>query len=110
MPDFQDFAKLDIRAGIIVKAEVFERARKPAYRVWVDFGTEIGIKATSAQITQIYRTEELLEKRVLGLVNIGERNIAGFISQFLLLGLPDSEDRIHLATFDNGAPLGAKLC
>ncbi len=110
MAEYQDFAKLDIRAGVIVKAEEFTRARNPSYKVWVDFGDEVGVKTTSAQITHHYQLADLPGRRVFGLVNIGERNIAGFLSQFLLLGLPDQQGNIHLATYDGDPKQGAKLC
>lgn len=110
MATFEDFMNLDIRAGEIVKAEKFLRARKPAYKVWVDFGKDIGILATSAQITVQYKPEDLPGKNVLGLINIGSRNIAGFSSEFLLLGLPDEQGVIHLAGYDHGSVKGARLC
>ncbi len=110
MADFNDFQKIEIRAGIIQKAEPFERARNPAYKVWVDFGPELGVRTSSAQITHKYSLEELPGRRVLGVVNIGTRNIAGFLSEFLLLGLPDSEGHIHLASYEDGHLKGARLC
>ena len=85
---FEDFKKIDIRAGTIIRAEAFPRVRNPSFKVWVDFG-ELGVKSTSAQITDHYTLDNLVGKNVLGVVNIGERNIAGFKSQFLLLGLHD---------------------
>ena len=111
MADYNDFVKIDIRAGVITRAEIFERARNPAYKVWVDFGPDLGVKASSAQITHHYKIEELPGRPVLGVVNIGQRNIAGFVSEFLLLGLPDAKGQIHLASYDNKESLlGAKLC
>ena len=87
MANFEDFMKLDIRVGEIIKAEVFEKARKPAYKVWVDFGSELGVKKTSAQITECYDIEELIGKQVLGVVNFPPKQVANFISEFLILGV-----------------------
>lgn len=106
---FEDFAKIDIRAGVVVKAEPFPRAKKPAYRVWVDFGLDIGILQTSAQITAHYTPETLMGQKVLGCVNLGEKNIAGFVSQFLLLGVADTHGHICLASVPQGTPIGGRL-
>lgn len=86
---YDEFIKVDISAGKIQRVEDFPRARNPSYKLWVDFGNNIGELATSAQITG-YKKEELIGKRVLRAVNLGERNIAGFKSQFLIFGLPDT--------------------
>ena len=107
--DYNDFAKVDIRKGIIVKSEIFERAKKPAYKIWADFGNEIGILQTSAQVTVYYKPEELIGKQILGCINLGQKNIAGFISQFLLLGVPDKDGNIVLVSPDFEAPNGVKL-
>ncbi len=106
---YDDFEKVDLRSGTVIKAEVFERTKKPAYKVWVDFGDEIGIKQTSAQVTVHYTPESLIGKKVMGCVNLGEKNIAGFMSQFLLVGFDDENGAICLATVDRPVPNGKKL-
>ena len=106
---FEDFEKVDLRSGTIVKAEEFPRAKKPAYKVWVDFGPEIGILQSSAQITVHYDPETLIGRPVVGCVNLGEKSIAGFMSQFLLVGFPDKDGAISLITFDPQVPNGQKL-
>ena len=103
-----EFSKAHVLAGTIVKAEEFPKARKPAYKVWVDFG-ELGIKKTSAQITVHYTPEDLVGRKVLGCVNLGTRNIAGFVSEFLLLGFSDSNGDILLANADAKVADGMKL-
>lgn len=106
---YEEFTKVDLRSGTIVKAELFPKAKKPAYKVWVDFGKEIGILQTSAQITVHYEPETLIGKRVIGCVNLGEKNIAGFTSQFLLVGFSDADGAICLATMSSDVPNGQKL-
>ncbi len=87
MVTFDDFMKLDIRVGEIINAEIFEKVKKPAYKLWVDFGEEIGTKKSSAQITECYKIEELIGKQVLGVVNFPPRQIADFMSEVLVLGI-----------------------
>lgn len=109
MISYDEFQKVDLRSGTVVKAEAFLRAKKPAYKVWVDFGPDLGVLQTSAQVTVHYTPESLIGKKVLGCVNLGEKNIAGFLSQFLLVGFSDSDGAICLATTSANVPNGHKL-
>lgn len=106
---YDDFEKVNLRSGTVVKAENFPKAKKPAYKVWVDFGDEIGVKQTSAQVTVHYTPESLIGKKVIGCVNLDEKNIAGFMSQFLLVGFPDENGAICLATMEPAVSNGKKL-
>ncbi len=106
---YEDFTRVDLRSGRVVKAETFARAQKPAFKVWVDFGPEIGVKKTSAQITHHYTPESLVGRIVVGCVNLPPRNIAGFISEFLLVGFSDGNGAICLITVDPEVPMGQKL-
>lgn len=109
MATFEDFIKLDIRAGTIIEAEVFGKAKKPAYKLKVDFGEQIGIKRSSAQITDLYSVDELIGKQVLAVVNFPPRQIADFMSEVLVLGTY-SNGGVVLAVpdkhIDNGDKLG----
>ena len=107
---FESFMNVDIRSGLVIKVECFPRAKKPAYKIWVDFGKEIGIKQTSAQVTHNYTPESLVGKAVMGAINLGSRNIAGFMSEFLLLGFEDGAGEIILAVPDKDVPKGKRLC
>lgn len=109
MISYDEFEKVDFRSGTVVKVEQFERAKKPAYKIWVDFGRDFGVKQTSAQVTVHYTPESLLGRQVVGCVNLGEKNIAGFTSQFLLVGFPDGEGAVCLVTVDPSVPNGKKL-
>jgi len=107
---YEIFEKVDLRSGVVVQAEIFERAKKPAYKVWVDFGPEIGIKKTSAQITKHYIPESLIGRLVIGCVNLEPRNIAGFMSEFLLIGCADINGNICLLTAEPQVPQGQRVC
>lgn len=108
MATFDDFMKLDIRVGTIVSAKNFEKARKPAYQLEVDLGEELGIKRSSAQITDHYRPEELIGKQVLAVVNFPPRQIANFFSEILVLGTY-SEGGVVLIKPDKPVKNGDKL-
>ncbi len=108
MATFDDFMKLDIRVGTITEAKVFEKARKPAYQLVVDLGGEIGLKRSSAQITDHYTPEELVGKQVLAVVNFPPRQIANFMSEILVLGTY-SEGGVVLITPDKQVKNGDKL-
>ena len=108
MATFDDFMKLDIRVGTIVEAVVFEKAKKPAYQLHIDFGNELGIKKTSAQITNHYKPEELIGKQVLAVVNFPSKQIADFMSEVLVLGTY-SEGGVVLVTPDKEVKNGDKL-
>lgn len=108
MATFDDFMKLDIRVGTITQARVFEKARKPAYQLLVDFGEEIGVKKSSAQITEQYATDDLVGKQVLAVVNFPPRQIADFMSEVLILGTY-SEGGVVLIKPDKTVKNGDKL-
>jgi tRNA-binding protein len=106
---YEEFERVDLRSGTIVKAELFPKAKNPSYKVWADFGNSIGVLQTSAQITTHYTPEDLIGKKIVGCINLGEKNIAGFISQFLLVGFSDGNGGICLITTDPQVPNGSKL-
>ena len=106
---YQEFENVDLRSGTVVKVEPFPRAKKPAYKVWVDFGTEIGVKQTSVQVTVHYTPESLMGRQVAGCINLDDKNIAGFTSEFLLVGFPDKDGAICLLTIDPTVPKGSFL-
>ena len=106
---FDDFMKVDVRAGRIVRAEPFPEARKPAIKMWIDFGKELGEKKTSAQITTHYTPEQLVGQQVLAVVNFPARQIGPFMSEVLVLGFPDADGAIVLARPDIDVPVGGRL-
>ena len=106
---FDDFLKIDIRAGTIVAAEVFPEARKPAYKLRVDFGGEIGVKRSSAQITEHYTPQELIGRQVAAVVNFPPRQIGPVRSEVLVLGFPDSDGKVCLVGVDPAVPNGGRL-
>ena len=109
MATYDDFMKLDIRVGKIVDVQDFPEARKPAYRLTIDFGNEIGIKKSSAQLPQNYSKEDLINKQVLAVVNFPPRQIGPVKSEVLTLGLPDENGECILIGPDNPVPNGGKL-
>lgn len=110
MVTYDDFVKLDIRVGKIIEVEDFPQARKPSYKLTIDFGSEIGIKKSSVQIVKHYKKEDLLNKKVLGVVNFPPRQIGPFLSEVLTLGVPDNGYECVLIVPDKEeAVLGGKL-
>lgn len=109
MIDYSDFEKVDIRVGKIVSAEAFPEARKPAYKLVIDFGTEIGTKKSSAQISHHYALKDLRGRLVLGVVNFPPKQIGPFVSECLTLGFADERGNVILACPDKDAPLGSRL-
>ena len=110
MATMEDFEKLDIRLGRVVEEEDFPEARKPAYKLWIDFGEELGVRKSSAQLTALYSREELQGKLVLAVVNFSPRQIGPFMSEVLTLGVPDEQGEVVLiAPDDKGASLGGRL-
>jgi tRNA-binding protein len=106
---FDDFMKVDIRTGTVRRAEPFPEARKPAIKMWIDFGPEIGEKKTSAQVTAHYTPEELIGKQVIAVVNFPPRQIGPFRSEVLILGLPDEKGEVVLLAPDQDVPLGGRM-
>lgn len=106
---FDDFMAVDIRVGRIVKAEPFPEARKPAFKLWVDFGPEIGVKKSSAQITVHYDLDELPGRKVMAVVNFPPRQIGPMMSEVLVLGVPDAAGEVVLLAPDKEVPLGGRM-
>lgn len=108
MTPYEAFELLELRVGRIQKAEIHPKARKPSYKLWVDLGP-LGIKQSSAQLTELYTPETLVGQLVICATNLGERNIAGFKSEVLVLGLPDQAGRVVLLSTERKVPLGGRV-
>lgn len=106
---YQDFEKIDIRVGKIVDVQDFPEARRPAYKLWVDFGAEMGIKKTSAQVTQNYTPETLKGRLVAAVINFPPKQIGKYMSEVLVLGFPDAQGNVTLIAPDKDIPLGGRL-
>lgn len=106
---FDDFLKVDIRIGRIIRVDPFPEARKPAFKLTIDFGPGVGVKRSSAQVVDLYTAEELEGRRVAAVVNFPPRQIGKFMSEVLTLGFPDAEGRVVLFSPDSDVPLGARL-
>jgi tRNA-binding protein len=111
MPEitFDDFQKVEIRVGTVIRAEAYPEARKPAIKLWVDFGSPIGVKKSSAQITRHYTPEGLIGRQVVAVVNFPPRQIGAFMSEILVLGLPDVDDQVVLLGPGQPVPNGGRL-
>ena len=106
---FDDFLKVDVRVGTVVRAEPYPEARRPAYKVWVDFGAEIGIKKTSAQATAHYTLDDLIGRQVAAVVNFPPKQIGKFMSEVLILGFPDSAGAVVVIGPEHPVPNGGRL-
>ncbi|MDX2027955.1 MAG: tRNA-binding protein [Alphaproteobacteria bacterium] len=106
---YEQFESVELRVGTVVRAEAFPEARKPALKLWVDFGPEIGVKQSSAQITVHYTSESLIGRQVVGCLNLGSRKIGSFTSEFLCTGFPDADGAVVLVHPDKPVPNGGKL-
>lgn len=106
---FDDFHKVDIRVGTVIRAEPFPEARKPAIKLWVDFGGELGVKKSSAQITRHYQPDALIGRQVVAVVNFPPRQIGSFMSEILCLGLPDTDGEVVLLAPDLPVPNGGRM-
>lgn len=107
--EWDDFIKVELRVGKIVQAEVFEKAHRPAYILHVDFGEELGIKKSSAQITQLYQPESLIGKKVVAVVNFPKKQIGPIQSECLITGFHNADGHVALCVPDQDVPLGSKL-
>lgn len=106
---FDHFMRVDVRVGEVIRAEPFPEARKPAYKLTIDFGPDVGVKRTSAQITRHYTTDELSGRKVAAVVNFPPRQIGPFMSEVLTLGFPDADGEVVLVGVDRDVPNGGRL-
>ena len=106
---FDDFLKVDIRAGTVVDAQPFPEARKPAIKLWIDFGEGIGVRKSSAQVTTHYTPDKLIGRQVLAVVNFPPRQIGPFLSEVLVLGVPDENGAVVLLRPDFPVPIGGRM-
>lgn len=107
--DFGDFQRIEIRVGTIVDVQAFPEARRAAFKLWVDFGDEIGVRKTSAQVTQNYVVEDLLERQVAAVINFAPKQIGKFMSEILVLGFPDHDGEVVLVAPEKPVPNGGRL-
>ncbi|MEK9967635.1 MAG: tRNA-binding protein [Ferrovibrio sp.] len=106
---YDDFQKVDIRVGTVVRAEPYPEARKPAIKLWVDFGSPLGVKKSSAQITRHYTADSVIGRQVVAVVNFPPRQIGTFMSEILVLGLPDSDGQVVLIGPGQTVPNGGRM-
>ena len=106
---WDDFERVELRVGTVLRVEAFPEARKPAYKVWADFGPEVGEKKTSVQITALYSPEELIGRQIIGVVNFPAKQVGPFRSEFLLTGFADVNGDVVIAVPERAVPNGAKL-
>jgi len=106
---FDDFMKVDVRTGRVIKAEPFPEARNPSIKMWIDFGEEIGVRKTSAQITVHYTPDALIGRQVMAVVNFPPRQIGPFMSEVLVLGVPDESGAVVLVGPDQETPIGGRM-
>jgi tRNA-binding protein len=108
MDPVEAFGVLDLRVGRVIRAEPSERARKPSYKLWIDFAP-LGEKTSSAQLRSLYRAEDLVGRLVIAAVNLGTRNVAGFLSEVLVLGVPSENGEVVLLEVERDVPLGGRV-